>query len=80
MIDEDYAYETRRQKRIDQGAKPKIGSCSGVHRPERYSRQDRWPDIPFVEPEPPEDGLLVLWGVCTALALSLGAYLIWGPK
>ena len=60
--------------------KPKIGSCSGVHRPERYSRQDRWPDIPFVEPEAPKDGLLVLWGVCTTLALLLSAYLIWGPK
>jgi len=82
MKDEDYAFETRRQKRIDQGAKPKIGSCSGVHRPERYYRQDRWPDVPFVDDDqqPPEDGLLALWGVCTALALLLSAYLIWGPK
>lgn len=75
MMDEDYAYERQRQKRID---KQFVGP--GVHRPERYSRQDRWPDIPFVEPEPPKDGLLVLWGVCTALALSLGAYLIWWAK
>ena len=60
--------------------KPKIGSCSGVHRPERYSNTDPWKRIPFVEPEPPKDGLLALWGVCTALALLLSAYLIWGPK
>ena len=61
-------------------SKPKIGSCSGIHRPERYSRTDKWKDIPFSEPEPPEDRLLALWGVCTALALLLSAYLIWGPK
>lgn len=60
--------------------KPKIGSCSGIHRPERYSNTDPWKHVPFVEPEAPEDGLLALWGVCTALALLLSAYLIWGPK
>jgi hypothetical protein len=62
--------------------KPKIGSCSGVNRPERFSNQDRWPDIPFVDDDqqPPKDGLLVLWVVCTTLALTLSGYLIWGPK
>ena len=64
------------------GGKVKIGSCSGVHRPERFSRQDRWPEIPFVDDDqqPPKDGLLILWGVCTVIALSLGAYLIWWAK
>ena len=58
--------------------KPKIGSCSGVHRPERYSRQDRWPDIPFSEPEPPPDGLMALYVVCTLLVAGYFAYIVWG--
>ena len=64
------------------GDKPKIGSCSEVNRPERFSHTDKWKDIPFADDDqqPPPDGLLVLWGVCTTLVLLLSSYLIWRPK
>lgn len=88
--DEDYAFETRRQRELDGGnygknqmtEEVKIGSCSGCHRPDRFSNTDKWKDIPFVDDDqqPPSDGLLVLWGVCTTLVLLLSSYLIWGPK
>jgi hypothetical protein len=78
MKDEDYAFETRRQKRIDQGAKPKIGSCSGVHRPDRYSNTDPWKNVPFVEPEAPADGLMALYVVCILLVAGYFAYIVWG--
>ena len=62
--------------------KPRIGSCSGVNRPERYSRVDKWKDVPFVDDDqqPPKDGLLILWGIYATLTLLFSAYLIWGPK
>ena len=60
---------------------PKFGSalrdCDKVA---KAASRDPWPGVPFVETEPPADGLLVLWIVCTVLALALGGYLIWGPK
>ena len=62
-------------------AAPKFGSalrdCDKVV---KAARRDLWPDVPFVEDEPPADGLLALWGVCTSITLLFSAYLIWGPK
>ena len=62
-------------------AAPKFGSalrdCDKVV---KSASRDPWPGVPFVEAEPPADGLLVLWIVCTVLALALAGYLIWGPK
>ena len=48
----------------------------------KSARRDPWANVLFVDDaqQPPTDGLLALWVVCTVLALLLGGYLIWGPK
>lgn len=77
--DEDYAYETYRQKRLDDALI--IGrALTNAEKMPKFEHADKWKDIPFEEDRPPRDGLLVLWGVYTTLVLLLSAYLIWGSK
>jgi hypothetical protein len=68
--DEDYAYETYRQKQLD----------AGFYRPQKFEHADPWKGVPFAEESPPADGLLLLWSICIALIALITGYLIWGPK
>ena len=77
--DEDYAYGQWKQKQID--SSNLIGrALKNAEKVPKFERVDPWKDIPFAEEAPPTDGLLMLWSVCTALALLLSTYLIWGAK